>query len=282
MTFLRCTGSHIDQSQCPCVQMQSINLRCPSSREPGKSTEIKAKSRRSLGDGLCSFWSVDSCSVLFFFKIRSAMSFSKKPPFMLGILLIWLGVTGWGFYWLGAYHARPGRPGSPPVRWPRDCPIPLDPARPTLLIFLHPRCPCSRASVAELAAVSALQRDRFAVHAILYRPVEPSEGWNRPLSGGDGDDSATIPSLGRWSDAGGRLGRRFGVETSGHVLLFNPAGVLVFSGGITPSRGHRGDNLGLDALLERIEGKQATLERSPVFGCPTINPGRSVTAELTQ
>ena len=147
-------------------------------------------------------------------------------------------------------------------------------------MFLHPRCPCSRASVAELASVAARCGPRFAAHAILYRPVEPSEGWDEAVIGGL--DEAAIPGLRRWGDRGGRLSRRFGVETSGHVLLFDPAGKLLFSGGITASRGHRGGNPGLDAVTSRIEGGAADGSgRSPIFGCPILDLEiPSSTAEL--
>ena len=65
---------------------------------------------------------------------------------------------------------------------------------------------------------------------------------------------------------------RFGVATSGHALLFDRDGRLLFSGGITPSRGHEGDNFGASAILARLDGRPAPAE-SPVFGCPIDAPG---------
>jgi hypothetical protein len=192
--------------------------------------------------------------------------------------LIWLSGTASGFFLLGAYHARPGQPGKPLVRWPEESPVRLDPDRPTLLIFLHPRCPCSRASVAEIASIAASYPDRFAVHAILYQPEGPSEDWDRAEAAAA--EEAPIPGLRRWTDRGGRLGRRFGVETSGHVLLFDPDGGLLFEGGITPSRGHRGGNLGLEALVARIERRDVGAGSSPIFGCPILDPASASRAEL--
>ena len=207
---------------------------------------------------------------------------ASSSTYRVGLVLIWLSATGLGFFLLGAYDARPGGPGTPPSRWPAGCPIGLDPDRPTLLIFLHPRCPCSRASVAELAAIAESHRDRFAVHAISYRPEGPSEGWDRAEA--TGADEASIPGLRRWSDRGGKLGRRFGVETSGHVLLFDPAGDLLFGGGTTPGRGHRGGNLGLEDLVARLEGGRAGPGRSPspIFGCPILDSRPVPSAEATQ
>ena len=174
-----------------------------------------------------------------FFPVAQFMKFSHITSKCLRIfLLVWLMGLGCGFFLLGSYHARAGRPGEPSARWPEGSLICLGPDRPTLLIFLHPRCPCSRASLAELASIAASYRDRFAAHAILYRPYVPPEDWDRAEAAAT--DAASIPGLRRWKDPGGRLGRLFGVETSGHVLLFDPAGGLLFGGGITPSRGHRG------------------------------------------
>jgi hypothetical protein len=196
------------------------------------------------------------------------------------LFLIWLTMIGTGYLLLAAYHARPGPPGSPARRWPEESPIGLDPTRPTLLIFLHPRCPCSGASVAELASISACFGDRFAAHAILYRPDGPAEGWDK--AEGSATDEVSIPGLRRWIDHGGRLARQFGVETSGHILLFEPAGTLLFSGGITASRGHRGENLGLDALVARIEREETGPRLSPIFGCPMLEPGSTSRTEVTR
>jgi hypothetical protein len=43
---------------------------------------------------------------------------------------------------------------------------------------------------------------------------------------------------------------------------------LAFSGGITDSRGHEGDNDGADAILEIVSGPGVrAVARTPVFGC---------------
>jgi hypothetical protein len=66
--------------------------------------------------------------------------------------------------------------------------------------------------------------------------------------------------------------RRFGVATSGHVLLYDRRGALIFSGGITAGRGERGDNLGRAAVLGLIMGKNGGDPGFPVFGCPLATP----------
>ncbi len=187
--------------------------------------------------------------------------------YFTGLIIAWLLASSLGFLVLGAYHASPSSPGTPPDRWPSDTSIPLDGSLPTVLMFIHPRCPCSSASLAELQHLLARCRGRFAGHVITFRPEKVAKGWDGPDPGG----------LSRRVDPGGREAARFGVETSGHVLLFDPSGRRYYSGGITVSRGHRGDNPGLDRLVATILGGPAGTCSSPVFGCPVLAPaqGRS-------
>jgi hypothetical protein len=72
-------------------------------------------------------------------------------------------------------------------------------------------------------------------------------------------------SAARKVDNNGIGARRFGSSTSGQVMLYN--GQLLFSGGITASRGHSGENDGRSVIIALpTEGQAATNER-PVFGC---------------
>ena len=56
-------------------------------------------------------------------------------------------------------------------------------------------------------------------------------------------------------DPGGAEARRFGVATSGHVLLYDTRGDLIFSGGITPGRGEQGDNAGPGGVARPDHGR---------------------------
>ncbi|MBI3542699.1 MAG: RedB protein, partial [Deltaproteobacteria bacterium] len=48
---------------------------------------------------------------------------------------------------------------------------------------------------------------------------------------------------------------------------FDGAGKLAFSGGITASRGHLGENAGLAAVVQFVSSGKVPLERARVFGC---------------
>jgi hypothetical protein len=123
--------------------------------------------------------------------------------------------------------------------------------------------------MAELATVLDRCSERVTAHAVVFQPRHDREDWLPP----DFRTSlAEIPSLGVCLDPDGEEARRFGVETSGHVLLYDDQGHLLFSGGITSGRGEQGDNVGQAALLGRIIGMREEGPASPVFGCPLLTP----------
>ena len=74
-------------------------------------------------------------------------------------------------------------------------------------------------------------------------------------------------------DDDGAEARRFGVETSGQTLLYDARGALIFSGGITGSRGHAGENAGAAALAALLTRGAAAQRGADVFGCPLFAAG---------
>ncbi len=183
-------------------------------------------------------------------------------------MAVWGIAIGAGMLLMHAYASRPGDPGNPPVRWPVPSRPERDSDRPHLLIFLHPRCPCSRASVTELTAILARCDGRLTARAVLFRPAAQDDSWFEPelLAA-----LADIPGLEITPDPDGEEARRFGVATSGHVLLFDAQGDLKFSGGLTPGRGQYGNATGRSALLARLVDPSPRGQDEPVFGCPLLN-----------
>jgi hypothetical protein len=82
----------------------------------------------------------------------------------------------------------------------------------------------------------------------------------------------SIPGVTVMADPGGVEIALFGIETSGHTLLYGRDGALVFSGGITSMRGHEGDNAGRSAIVALVEGRTAALDRTRIFGCALHGP----------
>lgn len=75
------------------------------------------------------------------------------------------------------------------------------------------------------------------------------------------------------TDDGGRAGRVFGATTSGHTLVYDGDGGLVFGGGITIARGHAGDNPGRSAIASFLTAGAVEHGTTPVFGCPLLDEG---------
>lgn len=71
-----------------------------------------------------------------------------------------------------------------------------------------------------------------------------------------------------FADVDGKEAARFGAVTSGHVVAYDNDGVRVFSGGITGSRGHEGDNVGAERLVDVIGGGAAA--GAHVYGCGLV------------
>jgi hypothetical protein len=95
----------------------------------------------------------------------------------LTVGIAWLATIVTGTYLLLAYANAPGEAGSPPEAWPQSSQVPHDKNRPTLVMFMHPHCPCSRASIGELAEVMAHCQGRVSASVLFLRPTEMATDW---------------------------------------------------------------------------------------------------------
>ena len=188
--------------------------------------------------------------------------------------ILWTGAALWligivaVMVWIGAYSNAPSAPGQPPHSWPEQSQISRVEGHPTLLMFVHPRCPCSRASIGELARLLVQGRGLGGVHVLFINPPGMSAGWAET---GLWEQASMIPGVTVRLDQDGVEAKRFGAETSGLTLLYNASGRLLFEGGITISRGHSGDSPGSGALISLLAHKNSDLSRTPVFGCPLFD-----------
>jgi hypothetical protein len=178
--------------------------------------------------------------------------------------IAWLATIVTGTFLLLAYSNSPGAPGSPPENWPQSSEVPRDTERPTLVMFIHPHCPCSRASIDELAQVMAHCQGRVSANVLFLRPTEMATDW---VLTDTWREAGRIPGVTVRRDDEGREARLFGAQTSGDTALYDAKGQLLFHGGITISRGHSGDNLGHDTVQALLLGEPAPRTNTPAFGC---------------
>lgn len=136
----------------------------------------------------------------------------------------------------------------------------LDAVCPTVVVAVHPQCPCTRATLASLAAVLGDQPGIAAVRLVVCGRTTAGGAFGDPTSN-------MLPgAVTLWDDTGA-LAASLGAVTSGTVIVLEPSGSVLFRGGITPSRGHEGDCQGRRLLVAAIQGRRATAA-TPVFGCP--------------
>lgn len=196
-------------------------------------------------------------------------------PWLRFCLCLWALVLVGALGALWKYKLTPGAEAKALQRWPAGSALARSPGAPTLVMFAHPRCPCTRASLAELRAVMSSFAGKVSAEVVFF-----DAGSGGAFVRTDTWDAANaIAGVSVVTDPGGREAKRFGATTSGHVVLYDAHGTLRFSGGITPARAHQGDSPGKRRLLEQLAKSSAKEDsRSPssepgsylstfVYGC---------------
>jgi hypothetical protein len=182
----------------------------------------------------------------------------------------WVLAVGAGLAKLWVYEGTPGAGARAPRVWAAEAGFKGELRMPELVVLIHPHCPCSRATIGELAKLMARCSGRLHATVVVVRPAGVEAGWERSdlwLS------AAAIPGVSVMADEGGREAQRFGGATSGQALLYGASGQLLFAGGITESRGHSGDNAGSSAIdaLVFAGGVVGEAAHTPVYGCPLFD-----------
>ncbi len=181
--------------------------------------------------------------------------------------LLWLLMIGVGFFYLWKYENTASGATAPPIQWPVASSIERDTRRPTLVMLAHPGCPCTRASLGELALLMAAGQQKVTTYVLFYKPSGFPADWEKT----DLWQSAErIPGVVVMSDEDGLEAAHFRAATSGQVVLYDKDGQLLFNGGITASRGHYGYNTGRDTLVSLLAGQTAEPQETFVFGCSLI------------
>ena len=161
-----------------------------------------------------------------------------------------LGLVSGYLVWM-LYECAPGQAARPPAHYPEQGGLPR------LLLFLHPRCPCSRATVNELAHL----RPSIQLEVVLTQV--PEDGVISQLH-------TSFPQAELVSDPEGHRRELYQSWTSGQLIGYDAQGRLGFCGGITASRGQSGPSLGQARLLAWLQGQGP--QEAVVFGCPLVHP----------
>jgi hypothetical protein len=184
-------------------------------------------------------------------------------------VLAWLGGVTLGFETLWAYKSTPGESAVAPARWPGSKQIAPIAGQSTLLMFVHPLCSCTRASLAELDSILQRSGGRVAAWVLFLNPGGATADWTQSATW---DAARRIRGVHVIADRDGVEAERFGAATSGQVVLYDAQGTLQFSGGITGARGHVGANAGERRVIELVNTGTAEAHDHAVFGCSLHDP----------
>jgi hypothetical protein len=175
--------------------------------------------------------------------------------------IAWVALVAFGLYVMFAYETTPSRAASAPAVWPTDSAIARNDHGATLVLFAHPACPCTRASLAELAEIARAVPATARIEIVFV------------IAGSLADRSwelaSAIPGAVVAIDTGIEAAR-FGVATSGTVVVYDRDGTLQFSGGITGSRGHVGSNVGRRDAAAALAGHIPDHHTHAAFGCALV------------
>lgn len=173
--------------------------------------------------------------------------------FWVGLVVLSIGLINW-------YATVPGK-NSTSVRIPAGTKL-LPEKNPRLLVFLHPKCLCSEATMTELQNLLPELRDIDVT--VVFRELENNSDW---MKGTLFERAKKTKGISIVIDGKGEEAKLFGAHTSGHAVLTTTNGLIAFSGGLTPSRGHTGESAGKDFLLSWNRSRAPASFITDIFGC---------------
>jgi hypothetical protein len=193
--------------------------------------------------------------------LSNAMRLNSR---LLTLSTLWLTLVGSGFLVLVRYSLAPGQQGAFANVWPASSGLMRDQSRATLVVVLHPRCPCSRATLSELATIVTRCQDRLSVRVLFVLPAGLADSWTKTDLWRTAQE---IPGVVAMIDRNGLEAGRFGALTSGQAVLYDQNGHLAFHGGLTGARGHAGPNPGENSIIAFVNENVTHTRRSDVYGC---------------
>lgn len=170
--------------------------------------------------------------------------------------VVWLAAVAGGFGVWERYDTTAGAAAEPCDAHPPPT------GRWQLIVFAHPKCPCTRAMLRELDELRRAAPD-CTIRVRFVRPAESADGWER---GETWDATARLPGVEVECDRDGNEARQFGARTSGYAVLVTPGGDVVFRGGLTRGRGREGESPGRRAVLEWVANGTGPAAL-PAYGC---------------
>ncbi|MBS1969160.1 MAG: hypothetical protein JSU04_02570 [Bdellovibrionales bacterium] len=162
------------------------------------------------------------------------------------------------------YQTTPGVQQKKTTRILNTSLIQLTSQQPTLIMFAHPQCPCTKASITELQGIAQKLRGHVNIKIFFIHPASKDRGWVESSSWAL---AKKIPDAQVLADPRGMMAKMFSARVSGETLLYSKEGELLFEGGITPSRGHIGENHGTQSIVEAVQTGASSIKKTQIYGC---------------
>lgn len=177
------------------------------------------------------------------------------------------------------YANKPGVPAPVTLTWPDHSQLSLAIDKPTALLFAHPKCPCTQATIREFQRIEARHPAGFETTVVFPVTAAQEEAWRDTRLVNEARNLASARIM---FDRDGVEATRFDSSASGQVLLFAPDGRLLYSGGITAARGHEGSNGGQEAFEYQLVHPDSPVIAFPVFGCGLVRSPSPEKRQSTQ
>lgn len=142
----------------------------------------------------------------------------------------------------------------------------------TVMMFVHPRCPCTPASLTEFARVLKNKPINVRAQIVFFSPLDANAAWT---TGAVWEQAKGIEGAEVVLDRGGALAQRSTARTSGQVIVYGSQGEVLFEGGVTAGRGMAGDSAGARSLAQALRGEPISANHTPVYGCSLESPGET-------
>ena len=147
--------------------------------------------------------------------------------------------------------------------WQDNLDLPLIEPGPNLVMFLHPRCGCSLASLKELKQLVDRSPADLKVTLVIMKYEQVPDADEKDFQEGlKGIRGARI-----LRDPAGNMAKNLGAMTSGITYLVANDRKIIFQGGLTPSRGHEGETIGQAFILDWLRTRREATVLEKVFGC---------------
>src|SRR5690348_2721028 len=92
-------------------------------------------------------------------------------------VLAWVAGVAWGLQKIESYSSTPGTAATVPAQWPGSALVTPQAGRSTLVMFMHPQCSCTRASLEELKAILDKTGDAVSAWVVVLKPDGMGDDW---------------------------------------------------------------------------------------------------------